>query len=461
MKASPTQEVNFDGLVGPTHNYAGLSHGNVASASHRGARSHPRAAALQGLEKMRMLAALGLPQAVLPPHERPNVAALRALGFTGRDDAAILRSAQRTTPELLAACSSASAMWVANAATVTPSRDAPDGRVHLTPANLVAKFHRSIEPPQTTRTLRAIFRDDRFFAIHAPLPACPALGDEGAANHTRLAPAHGRRGLHFFVYGHTSLPSRLALGGPRRYPSRQSLEASQAVCRRHRLAENAVVFARQNPAAIDAGVFHNDVIAVGNENFFLYHEDAFVDTPRVIRELRRRYASLHRGAELSACCVPRARVSLKDAVQSYLFNAQVVTVSPGRMVLIAPTACEENVRVKAWLDDAIARGKTPLREVRTLDLRQSMGNGGGPACLRLRVVLTAAERSALPPRIFLTDTVHTALVAWVNRHYRETLAAAELADPHLLEESRAALDALTRLLGLGSIYSFQTAGADA
>ena len=24
-------EVNFDGLVGPTHNYAGLSYGNVAS----------------------------------------------------------------------------------------------------------------------------------------------------------------------------------------------------------------------------------------------------------------------------------------------------------------------------------------------------------------------------------------------------------------------------------------------
>ncbi len=452
-------EVNFDGLVGPTHNYAGLSHGNIASMAHRGAVANPREAALQGLAKMKRLADLGLPQAVLPPHERPSIAALRALGFTGRDDAAILRAAARQAPALLAACSSASAMWVANAATVAPSADTADGRVHFTPANLVTKFHRSLEPPQTTRTLRAIFRDASRFAVHEPVPGGQACGDEGAANHTRFAPMHARRGLHLFVYGHRALGGDAARAQPRRFAPRQALEASQAVARGHGLDERSIVFARQQPAAIDAGVFHNDVISVGNENVFLCHERAFANQRAVLAELRRRYAALHRGRELSVIVVPEKRVPLADAVRSYLFNSQLVTLAPGRMALIAPTACAETPSVAAFLADLIARGRTPLRAVHHLDLRQSMRNGGGPACLRLRVVLTPAEQSALPPGVVLTDTTYAALTAWVKRHYRDRIAPADLADPQLLEENRRALDELTRLIGLGSIYPFQAAGA--
>ncbi len=44
-------EINFDGIVGPSHNYAGLSLGNLASARNAGAVSRPRDAALQGLAK--------------------------------------------------------------------------------------------------------------------------------------------------------------------------------------------------------------------------------------------------------------------------------------------------------------------------------------------------------------------------------------------------------------------------
>lgn len=453
------REVNFDGLVGPTHNYAGLSHGNVASMSHRGAVSNPREAALQGLAKMKFLADLGVPQAVLPPHERPAIETLRRLGFTGRDDAAVLQTAARQAPALLAACCSASSMWVANAATVTPSADTADGRVHFTPANLVAKFHRSIEPPQTARTLRAIFRDPARFVVHDPIPGAQALGDEGAANHTRFAPAHSRRGLHFYVYGHQALNPATEPAGARRFPSRQSLEASQAVARCHLLHDKQIVFAQQHPEAIDAGVFHNDVISVGNENVFLYHERAFVRTPEVIDELRRRYAALHRGADLIPVEVPRARVPLADAVNSYLFNSQLVTVARGRMALIAPANCAEIPSVKAFIQRLLAGGRTPLREVHYFDLKQSMRNGGGPACLRLRVVLTKAERAALPPGVLLTDPTHDALVAWVKKHYRDRLTAADLADPQLLQETRRALDELTTVLGLGSIYPFQTAGS--
>jgi succinylarginine dihydrolase len=451
------REVNFDGLVGPTHNYAGLSDGNVASMSHGGTVSHPRAAALQGLAKMKFLADLGLPQALLPPHERPAIDALRRLGFAG-SDAAVLAAAARHAPRLLAACSSASNMWVANAATVAPSADTADGRVHLTVANLVAKFHRSLEPPQTLRTLRAIFRDPRRFVVHAPVPGGPAFGDEGAANHTRLAPTHAHAGLHFFVYGHEALAAGPSWSRPGRFAARQAREASEAVARLLGLADERTVYARQAPAAIDAGVFHNDVIAVGNENVLLFHEAAFA-RPAVVAGLQRRFARLNPGARLELVRVPGRTVPLRDAVKSYLFNSQLVTVAPGRMALVAPADCASAPRVRDFLAGLIDRGDTPVREAHFLDLRQSMRNGGGPACLRLRVVLTPAEQAALPAGIFFDDEAHRRLTGWVKKHFRERLKPADLADPQLLEESRRALDELTRLLGLGSLYPFQSAGA--
>jgi succinylarginine dihydrolase len=449
-----TYEVNFDGLVGPTHNYAGLSHGNVASMSHGGAVSNPREAALQGLAKMKFLADLGLKQAVLPPHERPSLETLRALGFGG-SDAQVLAAAAKASPKLLVACSSASNMWVANAATVAPSSDTADGRAHFTPANLTSKFHRSIEPPQTARTLRAIFRDDARFTVHEPVRGGQAMGDEGAANHTRFTPTHGHYGLHFFVYGHTALGAPQVKSKPRKFASRQALESFEAIARHHGLGEENVFFAQQSPEAIDAGVFHNDVISVGNENALFYHEKAFVGTEAVVAGLRRAYEKLNPGEEFFALRVPARRVPLKDAVKSYLFNSQLVTVAPGEMALIAPSDCAETPSVRDFVRELVGRGDTPLKSAHFFDLKQSMRNGGGPACLRLRVVLNDAEVAALPPGVFLNGRTYPKLVRWVKKHYRDKLGHADLADPALLEESRRALDELTRLLGLGAIYPFQ------
>jgi succinylarginine dihydrolase len=453
-----TREINFDGLVGPTHNYAGLSHGNIASMSHRGLASNPRQAALQGLAKMRFLADLGVTQAVLPPHERPALWILRAAGFTGRD-ADVLAAAAKHAPPLLVACGSASNMWTANAATFTPSSDARDGRAHFTPANLISKFHRAIEPPQTARTLRAIFRDETRFVVHAPLPAHAAFADEGAANHTRFAPNHAAGGLHLFVHGHRAFPAgaRPRAPAPKKFASRQSREAFEAIARCHLLDDKRVLHAAQSPAAIDAGVFHNDVISVGNENVFLYHEEAFARAPTVLADLRQRYRALT-GEDLIVLRVPARAVPLRDAVKSYLFNSQLVTLAPGRMALIAPTDCHANRRVRTFIEHLLARADTPLREVHYVDLKQSMRNGGGPACLRLRVVLTDNELAAIAPRVCFTPELHAELIAWVRKHYRERLTARDLADPALLEESRRALDQLTQLLQLGSIYPFQLAG---
>jgi succinylarginine dihydrolase len=438
-------EFNFDGIPGPTHNYSGLATGNVASEHNAGLVANPREAALQGLAKMRALSARGFPQAVLPPHERPFLPALRALGFTG-SDAAILERAARDAPQLLAACSSAAAMWVANAATVSPSADTSDGRVHFTPASLVAHFHRSLEAPTTTAVLRAIFADTARFAVHEPLPAAPQTGDEGAANHTRFATGSQVPGVEFFVYGRHGFGGGIA---PVKYPARQTAEACAAIARRHGLAPARTVFAQQNPAAIDAGVFHNDVISVGQGTVLFCHEHAYVDQPAVLAELAARI-----GTSFTPVVVAEREVSLADAVATYLFNSQLLSRPDGRMLLVAPAECRENARVDAYLTALVASGG-PIAEVLTFDLKQSMKNGGGPACLRLRVALTETEHAAIRANVFLDTSLAASLEQWIRDHYRDRLAPSDLADPLLLDESRRALETLSQLLQLGSVYPFQ------
>ena len=442
-------EANFDGLVGPTHNYAGLSHGNVASTGNAHGLANPKEAALQGLAKMKALADLGYRQGVLAPHARPDTQALRRLGFAGSDAAVLARAAQEA-PAILAAVSSASPMWTANAATVSPSADTADGRVHFTPANLNNKFHRSLEHEQTGRLLKAMFGDETRFAHHAALPAQMHFGDEGAANHTRFCGDYGTRGVEFFVYGRSAFAT--GAPGPSRYPARQTLEASEAVARLHGLAPECVVYARQNADAIDAGVFHNDVIAVGNGHVSFHHELAFADQAAVLAELSAKLAA--QGVAFEAVEVPADEVSLADAVQSYLFNSQLLRRADGRMLLVVPEECRVNPRVSAYLDRLLA-SNGPIAEVRVFDLKQSMQNGGGPACLRLRVALTETEVAAVNPAVWMDDALYAKLTGWVGRHYRDRLSAADLADPALLAECQQALDELTAILALGSVYPFQ------
>jgi succinylarginine dihydrolase len=441
------REYNFDGLVGPSHNYAGLSFGNIASASNVKSVANPKEAALQGLAKMRALASRGFAQALLPPQPRPNFRLLRSLGFGG-SDADVLACAYREAPAILACAWSASPMWTANAATVSPSADTADGRVHFTAANLNNKLHRSYEHTQTVRMLRAIFHDEKHFAVHDALPSTPAFGDEGAANHTRLCRAHGAPGVEMFVYGRVEFaPDAPA---PKRFPARQTLEASEAVARLHGLWQPRTVYTQQDPATIDQGVFHNDVIAVGNGNVLMYHQHAFIDEAATLAALRRALAGVQ--AELRPLRVDAAEVSVADAVASYLFNSQLLSKPNGRMALVVPQECRENPATARYLQKLIADGG-PIDELISFDLRQSMRNGGGPACLRLRVVLTEAEAAAMHQGVLLTEALHARLVAWVDKHYRDRLAPADLADPGLAIEIRSALDELATILQLPDLYA--------
>jgi succinylarginine dihydrolase len=438
-------EINFDGLVGPSHNYAGLSHGNIASSKHKGQVANPKAAALQGLAKMRRLLDLGLPQAILPPQERPLIDGLRALGFGG-SDGQVLEAAFAHSPALVANYSSASSMWTANAATVTPSADSGDGRVHFTPANLTAMPHRALEDGQTQRALSMIFADEDHFAVHAPLAHTPLLGDEGAANHNRLCAAHGQPGVELFIYGRDALGPRTDL----KFPGRQTLQASESVARLHGLNASNSVFHPQSAMAINAGAFHNDVVCVSNETVLFFHENAFHDP----HGLERAVAEKAQGFTPQFIMAPAKDVPLCDVISSYLFNSQLVTLPSGEMALILPTQVEETPSTKAFVDATLA-GDNPIAQAHYLDLRQSMANGGGPACLRLRVAVTPAQQAAIHSGVVMNHERLTVLENWVKTHYRDRLTIEDLGDPKFLQESRDALDALTQILDLPGLYDFQ------
>lgn len=448
-------EANFDGLVGPTHNYGGLSYGNVASSSNSAKVSQPRLAVQQGLAKMKALHDMGMVQGVLAPQSRPDLQTLRRLGFSGTDSRVVEMAAKRE-PALLAACYSASSMWTANAATVSPSADTEDGRLHFTPANLVNRFHRSIEHETTGRILHATFNNDEHFTHHQALPSSDHFGDEGAANHTRFCQAYGDAGIELFVYGQQAFNMQAVR--PQKYPARQSLEASQAISRLHGLKDEQVIYAQQNPAAIDAGVFHNDVIAVGNGNVHFFHEQAFLSNQKVNDDLQKAMNKLYGSSQpMHFIEVPSNTVSLEDTVTSYLFNSQLIRLpelEAGRMALVVPQECEQTPAVWAYLQNLID-GPEPIDKVMVFDLKQSMSNGGGPACLRLRVVLNTAEQAAVNPNCLMSDFLYEQLMRWSDKHYREELKEADLADPSLIDESHSTLDELTQILNLGSVYDFQ------
>ncbi len=443
-------EVNFDGLIGPTHNYAGLSLGNLASTKNSKTPSNPKEAALQGLEKMWTLAKLGVKQGVLPPHHRPDMATLRSLGFHG-NDLQVLSQAQKTAPHLLASCCSASSMWAANMATISPSADSADEHVHFTAANLSNRFHRSLETPTSSRILQALFSNPHHFTHHAPLPNGQNFGDEGAANHTRFYHHPHEKGIQLFVFGRYALQTNTSLS--QKFPARQTYEASAAIARLHQLDPERTIFTQQNPDMIDAGIFHNDVISTGYQNIFLYHENAFVNTPKTIEEIRTKFLKTC-NREMVFIEAKEKELPLPDLIRSYLFNSQIVTKPDGSIILLAPIECQETPTAKRFLENTVC-GKSPIKEIHYLDIRQSMQNGGGPACLRLRVCLTDKELSHIHTPALLTETLYKHLKDWIHKHYRSHLSQEDLASTVLLAESRQALDELTNLLHLPPIYPFQ------
>jgi succinylarginine dihydrolase len=244
----------------------------------------------------------------------------------------------------------------------------------------------------------------------------------------RLTSAHGASGLEVFVYGR----------GGGRFPARQHEQASRIVARRHGLDPARVLFVEQSSEAIDAGAFHNDVVAVANERVLFAHEKAFAESDETYRAIRGKFP------EVEIVEVPDATVSLAEAIRTYLFNAQLVTLPPGEQALIVPTEAWESPAVRAFLD-ALVAGNGPIRRAIPVDVRQSMANGGGPACLRLRVV---ADPATVDPRFVLDEIKAQAIEQVVGAHWPEQIDPTDLGGEALARTLVAARCALLARLDL-------------
>ena len=434
-------EINFDGLIGPTHNYAGLSQGNLASQKHLNQTSNPKAAALQGLNKMRLIMDQGIPQGFFLPHERPHLMTLRAIGFGGTDEEVINQVAKKN-PALLKNVYSASSMWSANAATFSPSIDSNDQKIHITPANLNSMFHRSIEHEFTKTQLELMFGG--IAKVHEPIKNISGYGDEGAANHLRVSAQHLMPGFQIFVYGSSAFEVHQGI------IARHAEEISQAVSIQHQLDPDRVLFLKQNEQAIRSGSFHNDIVSLANEEVFIFHQEAFADRvelERVLHQLKDHVKGFHPIEILSK------DISLDDLASSYLLNSQLITVKNNEMMMLLPEEVQNHGNCMKWLEEI--KSSSPIKRLEFVDIHQSMMNGGGPACLRFKAVVNSDEFDKINKKFLLSPEKLINLKALVSKHYRDRINPDDLLDIKLMEESYLFLDELTQLLGIGSIYSFQ------
>jgi succinylarginine dihydrolase len=422
-------ELSLSTLPAPTHHFAGLAFGNLASEIHAGKISSPKKAALQSLERIFYLYSRGFPQIIIPPQKRPDFKFIKEQGLDLKNIKNLL--ADKNSRKRLSIASSSSSMWQANAATISSSLESSDKKVHFTPANLKSNLHRALELEESTAILKKVFNDSSYFTCHEAIDFEFYGGDEGAANHTRISESHSSPGLDFFVYGY-SQPNKAKTGSR---PRRQSLESQKQIIINHKLNPERIIFAKQNPEAIEAGVFHNDVISTGNENFFLYHELAFEDTEKTLDEINEKYLKLNPTKPLILIKISESELSLAEAVSSYLFNSQILSKPDGSMLLLAPEESRLNQRSNAVIERVLNSQENPISEVKFIDLKESMSNGGGPACLRLRVPLHEEAFKAINPRYIFNEKTYQVLKDCINEYYRDSLILDEIYTEKFLEET--------------------------
>jgi len=432
-------EINIDGLIGPTHHFGGLGVGNLASLESQNQVSNPREAALEGIAKLETLAGLGGEQFYLPPLERPNWRWLESMGFAGqRQD--VLQRCLDEAPNILSAAYSSAFMWTANAATVAPSCDTTDGKLHIVPANLCSNLHRGQEASERRDQLRTMFAPISNSQVHEPLPSVVSLRDEGAANHMRLCGLNGQKAVHVFVHG----PIRGT-----KFMSRQTELASRRVANCLHLRNEDCVFVQQTQLAIDAGVFHNDVIAMSHRNLMIYHEHAFAGSESTVEMIREKFIA-KTGLPLIALGVSESELALQEAVRTYLFNSQLVSLDSQNqkqgMELICPSQCEASKTVQALIKRWIHDDANPIQSVRFLPLNQSMRNGGGPACLRLRATLSPEQVKSLSTTFRTNDSRIARLNAIVKHEYPASLHYSDLARLDFAEHATTTTQAIASIV---------------
>src|SRR6056297_3662393 len=433
MREDSWVEVQIDRLVGPTHHFGGLGVGNVASQLHAGEVSNPAAAARQGLEKMRLVAGYGVPQWILPPQPRPHLDLLESAGFQGSNEDALAATLQQA-PKLLSAAMSSSAMWMANAATVTVN---PELQIVLTIANLDASVHRAIEPSRSQQDLERILPLP--CRLLSPLIGGAAMRDEGAANHMRLSDRQLIRSIDVLVYGDQEpMPSR-------HWP-RQTRHCCESIARRHGLPPQNVFLLKQHPRAIDAGAFHNDVVAMSHQNLLIRHQWAYAESDAQMQQIERRFKEVS-GRKLIRIEVPDQTLSLQDAVETYLFNSQIISPAEAdrKPVLIAPVEVQQH-QAASQLVDSWCSATGIFERVEFVDLGQSMFGGGGPACLRLRVPMPASQIAAMPAASRWSDQLDERLQQIIDETYPSSVRLSDLCDSELIAQAHRAQQQLAAAL---------------
>jgi succinylarginine dihydrolase len=386
-------EVQIDSLVGLTHHFGAHAHGNLASQSHGGQVSCPQKAALQGLEKMKWVMDQGGPQWVLPPLRRPRLDVLQQLGFWGTNAQQLCANVWQDASHLLKAVSSSSFIWTANLGYVAPRLDTQDGKLHLSISNLNSHFHRQLEAEARFVQLQYIFQKGDV-VIHPPVNY-RGFEDEGAANHTRLeGPESGP--LHIFVHGGRH--------------GRQQLEAQKCWVRQSGLVDDRVLYLEQSQTALEGGVFHNDVIATGHGQHYFIHEKAYTE-----ESLDQLHSVFNAKGDLILLITSQRDLDLSASVSTYLYNSQIIEKPNGHLSLLLPRECDRpDVQgvLKSW------QRVKPMDE-HFMDLGESMMNGGGPACLRWRCLITEQQFQACHYGVQLTASLFQDLGEWILCHYPE------------------------------------------
>ena len=449
-------EVNIDGMIGPSHHFGGLGVENKASELNRSQASSPRSAALQGLAKMELLASYGIPQFYLPPPVRPAWKWLESLGYCG-DKACVLRDCYQEQPTLLSAAYSSAFMWTANAASVSCGSDTRSKRAKIKLANLNANLHRSIEESERLPQLERMFEAVEHVDVLRGLSSSRPLSDEGAANVMRFFSRVGAGGVYAFVYGNEAAESRESednskkADGKRRRQPRQTRMASAMVARSLDLEPGDCFLIQQTSDAIDAGVFHNDVIATSHENLLFYHELAFHNSEEAVAGIKKRFLE-KTGEKLEACLVESSDLRLDDAVDTYLFNSQICTDIDGGWRMFVPENCNQSESVQRTLERLQAQYPR-LVSIDYCPLAESMRNGGGPACLRLRISLTPSQIDQIPASMRISLSTLSQLRKLVETEYPEKVEPSDFVNPDFAEQCERISLQIARLWGANSVVS--------
>ena len=394
----------IDTIIGPTYHYGGLALGNTHSLDHKHVVANPKKAALQGLSKMKLLRDHGISQYVLPAYVRDYKGLVQGYYNNQGDFEDNLKRLYDENLDIFSSFFSASSAWLANAWTMTPSIDSSDGRYHVSPASLNACFHRQLDVKQTIAILTNRLCSKTYITCHHPSP----FFDEGAANMIRLSA--GGKGLYLFVSGSSDT---------KRFKSRHDKRSWQRLVSQHQLDPDYVIYLTQHPDAIDAGVFHNDVISFGVDDLLVVHENAFVDQPNYCDTILERYFSCF-GTDLTLIQIPDSILPLKDAVNSYFFNSQLVRKDDNRYLLLVPSRCK-GLPVMDYFVSIVAKKWESQLEIMVCDVEESIKNGGGPACLRNSMDVYDDPKLIFDDRYLFTLEKYDDFVRLVNQYYPSSL----------------------------------------